>query len=64
MHVNHSYISNDFAALMKKELSIREQFREYNEKFSRKIEVVYSVVCSGELLFKLEINIYGNKRKT
>jgi len=64
MHVSHSYISNDFAALMKKELEIREQFKKYNELFSNILEATYSVIKSEALLFKLEIEIHGNKRET
>jgi len=49
---------------MKKELEIREQFREYNDLFSNVLTTTYYIIASESLLFKLEIEIDGNKRKT
>ena len=39
MHVNHSYISSNFADLMEKELTLREQFRNYELDYSKNLEV-------------------------
>jgi|TARA_R110002020_G_scaffold162516_7_gene348201 hypothetical protein len=49
---------------MKKELEIREQFKQYNELFSNILEATYFIIKSEALLFKLEIEIHGNKRET
>ena len=43
MHVNHSYISSDFADLMEKELTLREQFRNYELDYSKNLEVKYNL---------------------
>ena len=64
MHVNHSYISSDFADLMEKELTLREQFRNYELDYSKNLKVKYFVMSTDSLFFKMEVNIYGNKRET
>tara|TARA_R110000765_G_scaffold413563_1_gene513677 strand:- start:495 stop:638 length:144 start_codon:yes stop_codon:yes gene_type:complete len=43
---------------MKKELTIREQFREYELDFEKKLKIEYLVMGTDTLFFKLEINIY------
>ena len=60
MHAKHSYISTNFADLMEKELTIREQFREYELDFEKKLKVEYLVMGTSTLFFKLEVNIYQN----
>ena len=45
---------------MKKELTIREQFREYELDFEKKLKVEYLVMGTSTLFFKLEVNIYQN----
>jgi|TARA_R110002020_G_scaffold159080_2_gene342693 hypothetical protein len=53
MEVNHSYISIDFAELMKKELDVRETFRDYPQE----VEVEYAIKRSTPLIFNLTITI-------
>lgn len=60
MHVNHNYISTNFADLMKKELILREQFRNYELDFNKKLKIIYYVMDTSSLFFKMEVNIYGD----
>tara|TARA_R100001530_G_scaffold135327_2_gene112271 strand:- start:51 stop:230 length:180 start_codon:yes stop_codon:yes gene_type:complete len=53
MQVDHSYISTDFAELMKKELDVRETFRTYPQK----LLVEYSIERGAPLIFRLTITI-------
>lgn len=49
---------------MEKELTLREQFRNYELDYSKNLEVKYFVMSTDSLFFKMEINIYGNERET
>ena len=57
MHLSHSYISEDFAFLMQKELDLYDQFREYNLTRNRVLEVTYYVISRKHLIFKLDVEI-------
>ncbi len=57
MHLSHSYISEDFAFLMQKELDLYDQFREYNLTRGRILEVTYFVIGKKHLIFKLDVEI-------
>ena len=62
MGVSHSYISNDFAFLMKKELTLRKQFSEYVKTHKKRFKVTYLICQRKDLIFKLTIKILdGNK---
>ena len=57
MHLSHSYISEDFAFLMQKELDLYDQFRDYNLTRNRVLEVTYYVISRKHLIFKLDVEI-------
>jgi hypothetical protein len=45
---------------MKKELILREQFRNYELDFNKKLKIIYYVMDTSSLFFKMEVNIYGD----